>query len=536
MTIRAKKIVTISTVLLILFGIAIRVYFAVTQPLWLDEQYSLFFSQSYSSSQLLLFFKYDVHPGMYYFFVKIVSVLFSSNVAIRLVTSVLPEVLGFGVFVTTLSILHGHFFKNKSSWLNKNTTYLTFIFTTLYFLNPFIIDLSWQIRMYGLLLLFAALSVHFFIAFIIHKNIKTFLPFLITCLLGMATSYSFSLLTFCLTAVLVFWIKTQTWKRILLLYILTLLLAGYFLLLSGYSNRSQIEYANWIATPNLQNIPSTYTTLLGFGTNLHAVASTSTLQLVIDYSIFFIILIALFCIAKFSFLSANTSLITKKNLTKIKELFLFAFIFPLSAIFIASFLLPFLSNRFFFYTFVPNISLFLPRMHAVLMPLFWMLISIAILVIFGKLNDTKQVGILQIFTSKKFLPYLFFSLFFLLYIPTITSIYFQRLETVKAHTLLKEVSLHTDSIIPEWIHYLSITNSEYLMDHTKLSSQIHSSKVASTKILQNNDDCSVTQGQSFAFFLQFFTKNHEKELLISHYENCCPSDKKNTSNELLLCD
>jgi len=138
-------------------------------------------------------------------------------------------------------------------------------------------------------------------------------------------------------------------------------------------------------------------------------------------------------------------------------------------------------------------------------------------------------------TIQIIVPILSVFLLLSIYITTIGSIYTLRLETAAAHTELKKSHEESELIFPEWIHYLDISDTTYLTTHSQLASQIATSKKISTDILSDNQNCSATQEKSFALFTAFFTKNNEKEKLISYYETCCPEDKKITTNSVLLC-
>jgi hypothetical protein len=152
-----------------------------------------------------------------------------------------------------------------------------------------------------------------------------------------STLFSFSLIIpiFCLYLYLYF-----REKKITVLLPFALIPLEFFIVKGFFTYKKYAEYAAWINSPTLTNIPNTLLTTLGFDTNINNLNSTT------------ILLALLFLVLFIPFLY----LLSKKS-----KLFLYSFTLPLFITIFISVAFPFLSQRFFFYHFIPKISLFIPR-------------------------------------------------------------------------------------------------------------------------------------------------------------------------------
>lgn len=301
-----KKII----ILIVVFGIAFRLYCAQSQPLWLDEIYSLYFANSFSVSTLILH-PPELHPGGYFLFLK--SLLsFSTNLLfLRTLTSILPVIV--------------------ASYLLYRQTHNKLLLSVL-LLNPFFIHLSWQLRMYGLTFLFSIILILPFL-----NSPKTFhyKRLLIIGLISSLFTYSLIIPIFCLYL----YQYSQEKKLFKLLPFFFIPLT--FFLTKGFSTyKTYVESASWIPSPTLSNIPSTLLTTFSLNTDINNQSSASFFTSFLFY---------LFFIPLLYFLS-------KKS-----KLFLYSFVLPLLITIIISLLFPLFSQRFFFYHFIPKISLFIPR-------------------------------------------------------------------------------------------------------------------------------------------------------------------------------
>lgn len=332
--------------LIFVIGLAIRIVAIVRQPLWLDEQYSLFFSQSLNPVQFFISTP-DIHPGLYYFFVKLAVHLSSNVYVLRMFTAFLPSVIGTAILLITCRI-----------W-QKFTPLMLMLSFVLLWLNPFLINFSWQLRMYGMLLLMISLVWFFANKWIASSfTSRDFIPLLLFIILGQATSYVFFLWTF--SFVLFLLSQKMKWthaKKNYHLLIISLFTIIQFCFQSFGQVKEEFLAASWIQQPNMARIISIIKTIFGFqfDTMLNE-ASSTWLELLFSLSIAYIIL------------KLSVYLIEKRS-------FIFLVLLPSSIILSLSFLLHFLSQRYFIHQFIPDISLFLPRvfilqyvMLAVLMP------------------------------------------------------------------------------------------------------------------------------------------------------------------------
>lgn len=294
-----------------MFLIATIIYFflAHTRPLSLDEIYSLYFAKNYSPLGLL-FHLPETHPGAYYLFVKVLLNLSLNLTFLRIFSSIIPALIGIYLF-------HRHHQKNL----------LTFVLL----FNPFIIHQSYQLRMFGITVFFTCLYLLFFI----YNNKKNFYLFIVLAILS--TFFTFSLiiplLSFCLYQIIINHQK-KYFSIFLLLPILFLTIKG----LSTYKNYT--ELASWINPPTFYNLPSTILTLFAYHIDLKNILPFSFFPSLLFYSIFLPIIY----------------FFSKKN-----PKFLYFFTIPFFISILVSLLFPFLSQHFFFYKFIPKISLLLPR-------------------------------------------------------------------------------------------------------------------------------------------------------------------------------
>lgn len=297
-------------IFIFLFGTALRLYCALTQPLWLDEIYSLYFAHSFSFSTLF-FHPPELHPGGYFLLLKSVLLISSNLFFLRTLTSILPIII--------------------ATYLLYRQTHHKLLLIILLF-NPFFIHMSWQLRMYGLTFLFSILLILPFL-----NSPKTFhyKRLLIIGLISTLFTYSLIIPIFCL------YLYQYSQEKKLFKLLPFLLIPLTFFLTKGFSTyKTYVESASWISPPSLSNIPSTLLTSFGFSTDINNQSSVTLLVTFLFY---------LFFIPLLYFLS-------KKS-----KLFFYFFVLPLLTTVIISLLFPFLSERFFFYHFIPKISLFIPR-------------------------------------------------------------------------------------------------------------------------------------------------------------------------------
>jgi hypothetical protein len=294
---------------LFLVGILIRIYCAFKQPLWLDEIYSLYFAHNFSPLNLIIQLP-EAHPGAYYLFLKVLLCFSTNLIFLRTISSILPFLIGCYLL-----------YRQKQSKI--------LLFALL--LNPLFIHLSWQLRMYGLTFMFSVILINLFLASspFNHKKLLS--------IALLSTLFSFSLIipVFCL------YIYLSLREKKITSFLPFLFIPSEFLIIKGFSTYiGYAEYASWINSPTLTNIPTVIFTSLGFGTDVQNIGS-ATIMISFFFFLFFIPFIYYF---------------SKKN-----RLFFYSYTLPLIVTILISVIFPFLSQHFFFYHFIPKISLFLPR-------------------------------------------------------------------------------------------------------------------------------------------------------------------------------
>lgn len=310
---------------------AIMLLAAWKQPIWLDEQYSLFFAKTFSPSQLMIHFTVDPHPGLYYLCLKLL-LRFSNNLfVVRLVSSVIPSFLG----LATL-LFYGFKHHHRRSLL---------LFGPMLFLNPLVINLSWQLRMYGVVIFFTCIFYVFLDRWIHTKNLKWLLLLTPILLTGPLFHYSLIWLTIGLLCLISLDTGLRRTSTTQLWALTTFILLCFELYLTSGSSK-KLDFVGWIPTPNIASISSNYLTLLGLSGDFfskHLIANT------IDFIMVFCLILGLLAVIK-------------QKLYQ-NKFFLFFGLLPCLVILVCSFAFPTLSHLPFFYHFVPNASLFIPRVH-----------------------------------------------------------------------------------------------------------------------------------------------------------------------------
>ncbi|HAZ73052.1 MAG: hypothetical protein UT13_C0001G0082 [Candidatus Pacebacteria bacterium GW2011_GWF2_38_9] len=415
--------------LIILSGIIIKLYTIKTQPLWLDEKYSLFFTQRYNFKEMAINFNQDVHPGGYYLYLKFLLFFTRDLTFLRILSSLVFQVL---------AIIFLSFYKLKT----RKDFFSAVLLATLISFHPLIIQQSWQLRMYSLLIFIGSTSIILFDLYLNNKNKKTLFLLILSTVLGIYVDYSFIVLAVTLISYLLY-------KNKKIIQYLSFLLIYFFefLLISAYKNYQQFNNIDWIKKPTLLNLSSFY--LENIGINIF---KNKFLTILI------FILITIFITSK---------IIKSKTLKKNKEIALLVstpFIITLSY----SLLSPILSSIYKIGTIFPNVSVLIPRAH---------ILYIIFFVFYVK----------KIFIKKNNI-FLIILLMFIIWIPqnlsNLKSIYSkQRLEKIEYLTKERnELSLYfPESIL---LDTLSINTMEN--DSTYIKSNENKNSEVTNRIYLNN--------------------------------------------------
>lgn len=340
------------TATIILCGLVFKFFIANLQPLWLDEQYSIFYATQFKSDELLANFSIDVHPGFYYFFLKNILKFTIDKTLLRTITSILPQFLG-------ILLLGWFYFKQKK---NKELILTTFILS----FNPFFNHLSFQLRNYSLVFLFTIITFIYLQHWLKQRKILFLILTIGSLLMGNMIHYLMYIFSFFTLIFISLKLKALNLKKLLFFLTTTLIIIGQFFTSNGFSSpqqyKHQFEDTGWIALPSLHNIPKVYLTSLGMATDVMNTATNYRwLSSIIFYST---LLVIAFALAK-----------QKPKINSLTQQLLILSLLPILGILLASFLLTFLSHRFFIHQFIPRISLFLPRIQLPFVILFWIFIS-----------------------------------------------------------------------------------------------------------------------------------------------------------------
>lgn len=317
-------------------GLCLSVIIAWKLPLWLDEQYSILFSWTLSPLELL-YHSRDVHPGLYYVLLKVALQFTTSLPLLRILLSVVPQWVGSALLL--------------NSWLKKSYSSKAIVLgVILIFLNPFLLFTTAQLRMYGLVALFSGLAWLLLKEWKVHRNWKSTGYLFTVLLLGNATSYSFFFLSGGVLLLMSWQYRQFAKKALATLFVGGLILLAEFVILAGVAVKHQFEEASWIPLPQLQNIPYAFWTVTGFQNDYFLNESAVSVSTVVFYFVLALVVLK-FC----------HSIFIKKKHIIIDESLFFLVLFPGLMILAVSVLFPILSQRFFFYRFLPKLSIILPR-------------------------------------------------------------------------------------------------------------------------------------------------------------------------------
>ncbi len=480
-------------VLNLLFVAIVMVISGWKKPIWLDENYSLFFAKTFSPSQLLFQFTADSHPGLYYFFLKYLLLVTHNLFLLRLVSSAIPALIG----LSTLFYL---------SIKNKQQRFLRLVAPVI-FLNPLLLDLSSQLRMYGFVIMFSCFFYVFWEQWLTTKR-KNFLYLLVAnLLLAGLFHYAFILLSIPIFLILIFHQQKEIKTRSLaiFLFLSSLLEIG---LTSGFAAKEKLIQVAWIPTPNLANISSVYSTLIGIQNDFFSTHVQFTW-----YDALFDLLLFLAGIFLLRFLWRKKSTwhqILDHQLTPVWSLLCFS-ILPLLMILIGSWLMPVLSQLPFFYHFVPNASLFIPRSQIIFLIL-------GLLLGFRKLFEWSQRNELT-----PLYAFIVISVGIVWFINTTRFVLLDTNSSSASSEYLQTISSQNQQLLlfPSWLWIETITPNT--LDIAKLvANKMTASKQLETNLQATSQICSIVKGktvvqlQKISTQLAWESQTIERQLL-----TCC---------------
>jgi hypothetical protein len=465
-------------------GLLIRLYNVFGRPLWLDEQFSLAFATYYSYIDLLTRLP-DTHPGGYYFLLKFALTISHNLPFLRIVTSVIPEMLG-------LISLYMYFQKKE-----KGDSLRLLVFSFITFCNPFFIYMSWQMRMYGYVIFFASLS---YIGYREWYKKRTWnnllfmgLPFVI----GNMISPSFLLLSFvlCITIAISDW-RLKRKEKTFIIFICIVIIELLFYLVGHPKDILELG-VSWITYPSVKIIPFVIFTSLGLGIdfNYSAVRPGYVIAAAWIYVGFIFIFLKnwFYKFKKYSFM-----------------------IVPLIWYFLVTYsislLLPIASTIHGIRSFIPNISLFIPR---IFLPVsVWLYASIVF----------AHTGVDFRKPWKKYIKeWMVFIVYFCIFMYSLfkADIFFE-----KTHPRIEQIQIHPTMLFwPPWSPYTLISTSRWDDIASMHAIAIQSEKFSFN--ITNIDDFACKNTSIARDSLVFFSDDvAEKDMveakkILSYLQRCC---------------
>lgn len=504
-----RKLLIFLLLAIALGGFLASLFFAWQQPLWLDERYSLFFAWTLSPFELLYHSK-DVHPGLFYVALKYTLLLTKNLVVLRVLLSVIPQWVGAAALLW---------------WLLKKKLSQTalIIGAILLFLNPFVIYTTIQLRMYGLVFLLTCLTYVLVDIWYKKQTLKNLLLLLAVLAVGNSISYSFFFVSF---GVLLFWaveLFKKDWKSVWKAGAAGAAFVGEFVLLAGLSVKHHFEAAAWIPDPNFTNIPSLFLTTIGLDSNFFLIDTPATFKTFLFYVVG---LGVLFWFAKL--FNQN------KKSSKMEYKLLCLLVAPGALLFLLSLIFPILSQRFFFYQFVPKLSLFLPR---IFLPL--------VVILSGVVTESVSHLTKGVSPVTKQLLLVFFILLVLGWgfsfrhqLVSLTSSQANEDHTQSLVRLAKELNEKNGFptyFLPSWI-WLSQIAPETLSQIAHVGNLTRLSETFEKQVA-DSDSCDVTKNVNVIFdshemspsILAFYQKNAEQ------MEHCCQEERTISTTTVWVC-
>lgn len=316
---------------ILLLGLGLRTYASWVQPIWLDEQYSLYLSST-SSVRSIVGGIFHANPLPYYILIKPFVLIISNLFWLRVLTSVLVSVLGI-----IMAVVHHRKNSLVALWL---AVFLS--------LNPYFINLSWQLRMY------AAIFAITCVVMIIIDRLKasysrTTVNLLIVLLLvGNLLHYEFFVFSALVGLYLILQAKSSFRILVGRFLAILLMLMIQFIFLSGFDFKKPLEHLAWVEPASFESVPRVVLSSLGI---VDSSSRLSMFSLLIFYS--------LMCTAVYYYVQVKQS-----NRRKVLSSQLFVLVLlPYLIGIISSILLPFMSRWPLLHHFIPNISLMTPRFY-----------------------------------------------------------------------------------------------------------------------------------------------------------------------------
>lgn len=475
-------------------GLLLSLFLSSNLSIWLDERYSLVFATQLNIWELLYHSK-DVHPGAFYVFLKGLLVITNDLFILRFILSILPQWVGSIAIVVW-------------AYRRKFPTSSQVMLATLLFLNPFIIYSTIHLRMYGMVVLCSALIFVSFFRFLEKHTMSRFLVLVIAMLCANSVSYSF----FFVSAGIALYLFTQSMKspkeylgKTLLFSLVT---ASWFWVLAGLSVKHIFEAGSWIPLPSFTNIQSLIQTIIGFETNYFLAPTQLNIFTLVFYSLGALMLGYLWKV-RWVF----------QKYSRIQEVGLYLVILPSLFLLSVSILFPILSQRFFFYQFIPKLSVFLPRVFLPIVIFSSVLVAELLPKLFSQRSSLYQKNILSLIGSIVVIGWT------MSYLGIYSSLRTMNIEEQQSQALVTDINSLVQQpifVLPSWI-WLREVHSSDLPHINAVVSKLNESKAQENLLTSGTAACAQLQMGTYVFVKDeiALTIDSYYEQAASVLDRCC---------------
>lgn len=249
------KYVEILLLIGIFVGIGVHLWVAINQNFWGDELCSLFFSRSYLFKELLLGKPEPIHPFLYYWLIKVLFFFFPSVIFLRIIH-----------FVFFLAILYVVYRIGLNLSLSRLSRILLLC---LWSLSLYVLEFTFQLRMYGLGILLCLLSINYFYKYLVNKHLFFLLIVFVINFFGFFVAYGFIYMVFVETIILLVYcllIKPRNFRSGIIFFVFQSL--GFLFYLTFIYNTYFVEindnYIAWVEVPSFSLFGLSFGAFFGF--------------------------------------------------------------------------------------------------------------------------------------------------------------------------------------------------------------------------------------------------------------------------------
>lgn len=234
-------------------GVGLHLFSAFYQPIWLDEIFTLFFS----NREIIQILK-DIeatHPPLYYFLFKCLYSLSHSLIAMRTFHFL------FFLISTWLVIA----ISKKVKFSTISTLFMVFLWTT----SPHILYLSYQLRMYTLGLLIMLSGIFLSLNYLDRNKPLHLLLLICTHIIGFLTVYGYFFYLFAQTVTAsIFALRSNQLKKYVFAHLFLFLIFSSFIFGNYVTRFEEIKNSlSWVKTPEITDFPGMVSTLFGIDSN-----------------------------------------------------------------------------------------------------------------------------------------------------------------------------------------------------------------------------------------------------------------------------